>query len=112
MITDTSMTASTSWNNYLAMTWDKYLPPIRPYDSELNYFKRVVQEYISRKNSLPSVLILGSTPELRDVVYGFGIQPTVVDYDKDNYTILWKTVHRGHYQTLDWNTYAQEFILS
>ena len=105
MITDTSMTASTSWNNYLAMTWDKYLPPIRPYDSELNYFKRVVQEYISRKNSLPSVLILGSTPELRDVVYGFGIQPTVVDYDKDNYkamSLLLKSQGNDTFFEMNW----------
>lgn len=76
---------STSWNHYLAITWDKYLPPIRPYFEELAIFKSFIQAFVSHKKRNPTILILGSTPELRDLVYEFGIQPTVVDYDSRNY---------------------------
>lgn len=76
---------STSWNNYLAMTWDKYLPLIRPYFEELSVIKTYIQQYIITYENKPKVLILGSTPELRDVVYEYGIIPTVVDFSKDNY---------------------------
>lgn len=76
---------STSWNNYLAITWDKYLPPIRPYFEELSIFKTYIQRYIKMYNAKPKVLILGSTPELRDVVYEYEITPTVVDFSKENY---------------------------
>ena len=74
-----------TWNNYLAITWDKYLPPIRPYNCELEIIKGYIKNFVTNNNTIPSVLILGSTPELRDVVYEFGVVPTVVDFSKDNY---------------------------
>ena len=77
-----------TWNNYLAITWDKYLPPIRPYDCELEIIKGYIKNFVSTNNTLPSVLILGSTPELRDIVYEFGIIPTVIDFSKDNYEAM------------------------
>lgn len=76
---------NTSWNNYLAVTWDKYLPPIRPYFEELSIFKAYIQQYIKTHTDKPQVLILGSTPELRDIVYEYEIIPTVVDFSKENY---------------------------
>lgn len=76
----------TSWNNYLARTWDKYLPPIRPYFEELSVFKYYIQQYLKNNSTKPEILILGSTPELRDVVYEFEIIPTVVDFSVENYT--------------------------
>ena len=96
---------STSWNNYLAITWDKYLPPIRPYNEELSLFKRSIQEFIHRWKKNPSVLILGSTPELRDVVYEYNIQPTVVDYDRKNYegmSILLRNVGTDRFIETNW----------
>lgn len=74
-----------TWNNYLAQTWDKYLPPIRPYAEETAIFKQYISNFIKDKREIPSVLILGSTPELRDVVYEFDIIPTVVDFSQENY---------------------------
>ena len=58
-----------TWNNYLAQTWDKYLPPIRPYAEETAIFKWYVANFIKDKGKIPNILILGSTPELRDIVY-------------------------------------------
>ncbi|MCX4339634.1 MAG: hypothetical protein OSJ72_08325 [Lachnospiraceae bacterium] len=74
-----------TWNNYLAQTWDKYLPPIRPYAEETAIFKRYVANFIKDKGKIPSILILGSTPELRDIIYEFDITPTVVDFSRENY---------------------------
>lgn len=74
-----------TWNNYLAKTWNKYLPPIRPYYEELSIFKKYIKRFIENNGKKPNVLILGSTPELRDIVYEYDIIPTVVDFSKENY---------------------------
>lgn len=74
-----------TWNNYLAKTWDKYLPPIRPYPEEAAIFKQYIAEFKKNNGKNPSILILGSTPELRDIVYEFDIIPTVVDFSRENY---------------------------
>ncbi|GHU48885.1 hypothetical protein FACS1894127_0550 [Clostridia bacterium] len=76
---------TTTWNNYLAQTWDKYLPPIRPYGEEIEVFRTWIQDYVDCENRAPDILILGSTPELRDLVSEFKIIPTVVDFSSDNY---------------------------
>lgn len=77
-----------TWNNYLAITWGKYLPPIRPYVEECEIFKTYLSEFIKQNDKRPKVLILGSTPELRDVAYSCGIEPFIVDYSKDNYEAM------------------------
>lgn len=74
-----------TWNNYLAKTWDLYLPPIRPYNEELDIFKQYIVEFINNNKKLPNVLILGSTPEFRDILFEYNIIPTVIDFSKDNY---------------------------
>ena len=81
-------TQKATWNNYLAITWDKYLPPIRPYVEECEIFKAYLNIFIKQNGKTPKVLILGSTPELRDVAYSCGIEPVVVDYSKDNYEAM------------------------
>lgn len=76
---------NTTWNNYLAKTWNRYLPPIRPYYEELSIFKKYIKGFIESNSKKPNILILGSTPELRDIVYEYDIIPTVVDFSKENY---------------------------
>jgi len=78
---------TTSWNNYLAETWNKYLPPIRPYSKEIEILREYIIKY-KKVVSSPSVLILGSTPELRDLVNELGLIPFVVDYSHDNYITM------------------------
>lgn len=77
-----------TWNYYLAQTWNTYLPPIRPYLEELLIIKQQITEFITNNSLKPKVLILGSTPELRDILYEFDIQPTVIDYRKENYMVM------------------------
>jgi len=94
-----------TWNNYLAVTWDKYLPPIRPYNEELEIIKKYISEYVTNNHGIPSVLILGSTPELRDVVYEFGVIPTVVDFSKDNYegmSLLLRSIGKDEFIESNW----------
>ncbi len=79
---------NTTWNNYFAKIWGGIQPPVRPYDEEVRIFKKYIQNYIEKNNKTPDVLILGSTPELRDVAYMFDIIPTVVDYSQENYDLM------------------------
>ncbi|MDE6550315.1 MAG: hypothetical protein K2M44_02280 [Clostridia bacterium] len=111
-----------TWNNFLALTWDKYLPPIRPYTDECEIFKSYVHNFIIEHNAIPQILILGSTPELRDLVYEFGIIPTVVDFAKDNYegmSLLCKNKGQDNFIESNWLELAPkncakkfDFILS
>jgi hypothetical protein len=95
---------TTSWNKYLAETWGNYLPPIRPYFEELDIFRKHIIEYKSI-NPTPSVLILGSTPELRDLVNNLKLIPTIVDYSEKNYIamgMLKKTDGSENFINLNW----------
>ena len=74
-----------TWNNYLALTWDKYLPPIRPFPEELDIIKKYISVFIDENLRKPDVLVLGSTPEFRDILFEYEIMPVVVDFSKDNY---------------------------
>ncbi|MCL2164329.1 MAG: class I SAM-dependent methyltransferase [Oscillospiraceae bacterium] len=79
---------TTSWNYELARTWEKFLPPIRPYQEEIEIFRALIYKYLQTSEDHPNVLILGSTPELRDLVCSLGLVPTVVDYSKENYVAM------------------------
>lgn len=112
------MSITTSWNNYLAGTWGKYLPPIRPYTEEIDILRQYLVEYKETPPSL-EILILGSTPELRDLVNEVGLTPTVVDYSEDNYTAmgtLKKIVGKEIFINSNWLSYNPvqqfDFILS
>ena len=62
------MTISDGWNRIT--TWDLVLPPSRPSQMHLNWFRAALNE---RSRDEP-VAILGSTPELRDLVSEQGFE--------------------------------------
>lgn len=80
-------TKTATWNNYYAIIWKDIKPPIRPYEDEIRYFKEILKKKVDTETDV-KVLILGSTPELRDVVYSFNLSPTVVDYSIENYEMM------------------------
>ena len=76
-----------TWNNHYANIWNRVKPPIRPYDEELVLFRTELEKIIKHKKDIV-VLILGSTPELRDIAYSYGLNVIVVDYSYDNYRTM------------------------
>lgn len=104
-----------TWNQFLAQTWGNYPPPIRPYQEELVIIKQLFTSYIEKKKlTNPKVLILGSTPELRDIVWEFNIVPTVMDYSSENYNamgILCKNYKESNFVELNWldMNFVEEF---
>ncbi|MDD2647003.1 MAG: class I SAM-dependent methyltransferase [Patescibacteria group bacterium] len=70
-----------SWA-YLSNTWSKYIaPPAKPCPGQLKIFSKLITR---GKFSFPrKALILGATPELRNLVLKHGFQVTVCDISID-----------------------------
>ncbi|OGH71092.1 MAG: hypothetical protein A3C90_00530 [Candidatus Magasanikbacteria bacterium RIFCSPHIGHO2_02_FULL_51_14] len=73
----------TPWN-YLAerMTDDAYTPPGRPSPQDLIGYRRFLCAAVA-DTERPSALILGATPDLRDLLYEEGVACTVLDCNPD-----------------------------
>ena len=78
----------TTWNLFMAQTWTKFRPPVRPSEVMVKVFERVLDKTLSRLHGKADVLILGATPELRDLAVSRNLRPTVVDYRADHYRAL------------------------
>jgi hypothetical protein len=78
---------NTKWSS-LAQKWLYYLPPGRPSTIDLTRIKILVDKYV--KVEEPKALVLGSTPEYRDLLHRLGFQVTVVDRNFDMVTAMQK----------------------
>lgn len=61
----------------MADIWMNYLPPFRPSTNNLKIFADVIRSYFIGR--IPKAMVLGATPELRDILYELGASVTVVD---------------------------------
>ena len=77
-----------TWKNDLAQVWDKILPPARPFPSELKIFEKYIKKFAKNKDA--KILILGATPELRDLVLKHKLTPICADIHKKNFIALKK----------------------
>jgi len=79
------MVGGNSWNAELATVWTKMVGPSRPTISELNvYLKYIRCLQLQRKRKL-KMLVLGSTPEFRDMGFEECMEVTVIDCNRDYY---------------------------
>jgi SAM-dependent methyltransferase len=76
------------WDSSIAASWNKFKPPIRPSSYDLEIFEKFIDEKIKEKGDNVKILILGSTPEIRDLVSLKKIVPYVCEYSKNNYEAL------------------------
>lgn len=79
-----------SWNNTLALTWTKIVPPSRPSISELAIYTKYAHKLREHEKRRLRILILGSTPEFRDWAYEENMQVWIIDAN-ENYH---KTINR------------------
>lgn len=72
------------WTNTMANVWKNYRPPIRPSKDDLRVFNEFLEKKIKKHGKDVKVLILGSTPEFRDLVNSKKLTVYVCDYNKKN----------------------------
>lgn len=85
--------ASPTWTDEMAARWGAFPPPIRPYGEEVALMKQLVEQRMQEVDGV-RLLVLGSTPELRDLAADLGLVPTVVDYSRQHYDALTKLMVR------------------
>ena len=72
----------------LAQWWRKIEPPIRPWPSEVRIYKKLSKKVLKGTKS-PKILVLGATPEMRDVAASFkNAEVTVADISLDMLLIM------------------------
>jgi hypothetical protein len=59
--------------------WAVMIPPLRPSFGEITIYQRCLENIIGKKRKKIRALILGATPELRDLTARLGIDTTIVD---------------------------------
>lgn len=77
------MSNTKSWNAQLATTWTKMVGPSRPTCSELNIYLKYIRSLQKKKNRKLKMLVLGSTPEFRDLGFEEAMNVTVIDCNLD-----------------------------
>src|SRR3989344_7474494 len=77
-----------NWNENFAKTWKRYPSPARPSKEELGIFKKFLNFYYFEKSNLLKVLILGSTPEFRDLCNKNYLEVYCMDINKRTYEAL------------------------
>lgn len=74
------------WNKQFAKDWKKYPAPVRP-ELEMDIYENILREVLEKKNN-PKVLILGSTPEFRDLLLKHKITPVCCDINPEVFNAL------------------------
>jgi SAM-dependent methyltransferase len=91
------------WNEQFAIAWEKLAPPARPSQTEQRFYEKIIKRAI-KDNKNPKILILGSTPELRDVLLKNKIKPICCDINRDVFKSLRKL--------MKYHNRKERFILS
>lgn len=66
----------TSSEEHIAAEWEKYKGyTIRPLDSTVTYYKKIISEYSKKDN----FLLYGGTPEIRNIFHDFNLSLTLID---------------------------------
>ncbi len=78
----TSRVLNPGWKWYWK-EWEKAEPPYRPSKAEIKFWERVVKKNAKKKNC--RVLVLGTTPEIRDLLARYKLDVTLVDINPEMY---------------------------
>jgi len=74
------MTDNDTFLSGLLERWREVKQPIRPSESELQFYESFVEKVSRREN--PEMLILGATPEFRDMAIKHGMKPVCADLEQ------------------------------
>ena len=85
-----------NWTLEMANKWKNYKPPIRPSKYDLEVFEDFIKKKIKKYGKETKILILGSTPEFRDLASKHKLIPYVVDYNElNNKALALLKKHKG-----------------
>ena len=75
----------------IAKNWKQYRESLRPSSQDVKTYRKTLKKYLVNKHN-PQIVILGSTPELRDIAAGFSYKQhaTVMCVDVNPWCL-----HRG-----------------
>jgi hypothetical protein len=76
------------WNSNLALVWTKMVGPSRPTISELSIYLKYIRSLQSQRKSKLKMLVLGSTPEFRDLGFEENLNVSVVDCNQDYHNTI------------------------
>ncbi|MDD2646998.1 MAG: class I SAM-dependent methyltransferase [Patescibacteria group bacterium] len=92
------------WNEQFAIAWAKMAPPARPSQTEQRFYEKIIKQVI-KDNKNPRILILGSTPEFRDILLRNKVKPICCDINRDVFKSLTRIMRRRGVETFilsDW----------
>ncbi|MDD5627398.1 MAG: class I SAM-dependent methyltransferase [Patescibacteria group bacterium] len=81
------------WFNTAQNRWYKMKPPIRPSSADLKIYNQFLHNAVKGQKS-PKVLILGATPELRDLAAKYTKEVTVVDVNLEMILAMTKLMRK------------------
>lgn len=82
-----------SWNSDLATLWTKMVGPSRPTCSELNVYLKYIRELQYTQKRKLKMLVLGSTPEFRDLGFEESMDVTIIDCNLDYHNTINREIH-------------------
>ncbi len=80
------MTENDAFLSLFLKKWEEVKDPIRPSDGEIQFYEKYINRISELEN--PEMLILGSTPEFRDMAIKYGMKSVCADLGKP----IWKAM--------------------
>ncbi len=77
----------------IAEKWKSYNYPVKPSPMEINFFEKELKEIINKKKNI-KVLILGATPEFRDLLAKYKLEVCLIDNNKTSVKAMTSLVKR------------------
>lgn len=75
-------TKKVQWKE-MARVWAGYLPPSKPSRDDMKFYENYLKEYVKKSGTGIKALVLGATPEFRDLLSKHKINTTFVDINPD-----------------------------
>ena len=91
-----------TWDEKMALAWKRFLPPARPSLAELKIYEKYIKSLLKKDKE---VLILGLTPEFRDLILKYQGSPVCLDTNPRIYQALTRLLKRKGKEKLivgDW----------
>ncbi len=63
----------------LAERWKKWTPPLSPSKEAISVYKKFIIKSITGLKRKPRALVLGATPQLRDLLFELNFEVTIID---------------------------------
>lgn len=75
------------WKNFARKVWAEKLPPWKPSANEIKFWEKIVCR-VAKSTKNPKALILGATPEFRDMFSKYPINVTLLDINPEMYVAM------------------------